>query len=846
MPQRLTCLLCVLSACFFSLYRASAQNDTLFWFVAPEVTSAHGDSPVLLRLATETAGAGVVIDQPANPAFTPVNVLLGPNGSQSVDLTASLASLENAPANTVLNKGLRIRSNAKISAYYEVNTTCNCNPEIFALKGRNALGTQFIVPFQTAWNSGAGYAPGAFSTIDIVATENNTSITITPTNAVVGHPAGVPYTIVLQQGETYSVQQTGNLVTGTLGGTLITSDKKIAVTIKDDSLSFQGCADLAGDQIVPVNIVGKEYIVVKGTLNVTDKVYIMPVQNNTTISVGGVSQGTFAQGQVFEHNLTTPSIYIQSSAPVYVLHYTGYGCEIGSALVPPITCTGSNSVCVVRSTIENFSITLFTKTANVSGFTLNGNAALIPAAAFSVVPGTGGLYSQALITFSTADVIVGASTVVRNSLGFFHMGIINGGASSGCRYGYFSDFGQQFYGTQIAQSITCNGVSDGELSLNIFGGIPPYTILWSTGDTTQTVSGLPAGNYQVVVTDAIGCADSQQVSLQEPPQLDFYWSVSNPVTCHNGSDGLLTAMPDGGVPPYTLQWSNGVTSPLNPNLSPGHYQVILTDSNHCDTLVLDTLLLNPPPLQTSLSIDDSVLCVGQQTQLTASSADPYTFGWAPAFNLSGTSGSQVTAFMDQDTTVQYMLISTDSKGCSDTLYFSLGADYFSGSPGPLLPEEGCLGEYGFSVPEQAGDSVRWDFGDGSTGTGPAVSHTYAAAGSYTVTAIISDINGCDTSYTQTIQVTGAEGIEQLALANIITPNGDGLNDHFELPSSIQYCGAFQLLVYNRWGEVVQRISDTAVLFDGHGSNGQLLSPGVYFYVLDIRGKQRNGSITIMH
>jgi len=846
MPLRLTCLLCLLPACFFSLYNVRAQNDTLFWFVAPEVTSAHGDSPVLLRLATETSGAGVVIDQPANPAFMPQNILLGPNGSQSVDLTPWLTSLENAPANTVLGKGLRIRSNARISAYYEVNTTCNCNPEIFALKGRNALGTQFIVPFQTAWNSGAGYTPGAYSTIDIVATENNTSITITPTNAVVGHPAGVPYTIVLQQGETYSVQQTGNLVTGTLGGTLITSDKKIAVTIKDDSLSFQGCADLAGDQIVPVNIVGREYIVVKGTLNVNDKVYIMPVQNNTQISIGGVLQGTFSQGQVHEYNLTTPSIYIQSSDPVYVLHYTGYGCEIGSALVPPIACTGSNSVCVVRSTTENFSITLFTKTANVSGFTLNGNAALIPAAAFSVVPGTGGQYSQALITYSTADVIVGASTVVRNSLGFFHMGIINGGASSGCRYGYFSDFGQQFYGTQIAQSITCNGEADGELSVNIFGGIPPYNILWSTGDTTQNVTGLPAGNYQVVVTDAIGCSDSQQVTLQEPALLDFYWGTGIPVTCHNGSDGSLSVIPDGGVAPYTIQWNNGSTSTQVQDLAPGHYQVTLTDSNHCDTLVLDTLLLDPPPLQTSLSIGDSVLCVGQQTQLTASSADPYTFSWAPAFNLSGTSGSQVTAYMDQDTTVQYILVSTDNKGCTDTIHFSLGASYFSGSPGPVTPQEGCLGEFSFSVPELSGDSVNWDFGDGSTGTGHTVSHTYAAPGPYTVTALVSDANGCDTSYIQTIQVTGTEGIEQLNLANIITPNGDGLNDHFALPSAIQNCGAFQLLVYNRWGQLVKQIEDTAVLFEGRGSNGELLSQGVYFYVLEIRGKQHKGTITVMY
>ena len=92
----------VLSLCFGSLW---GQVDDEFWFVAPEVTSSHGDSPVLLRFATFDNPAQVVVDMPANANYDTYNLNIPANSALSLDLTDSLSWYENQPFDEVLDKG---------------------------------------------------------------------------------------------------------------------------------------------------------------------------------------------------------------------------------------------------------------------------------------------------------------------------------------------------------------------------------------------------------------------------------------------------------------------------------------------------------------------------------------------------------------------------------------------------------------------------------------------------------------------------------------------------------------------------------------------------------------------
>jgi len=179
--------------------------------------------------------------------------------------------IESKPADQIINSGLLITSTSLITAYYEEASPSN--PEMFVLKGRNALGDYFFIPAQNIMSNWAFYnLPPVipYSSFDIVATEDNTVVTITPANNIVGHAAGVAFTVVLNKGQVYSAAAIGRNPEDHLMGTRVTSNKNIAITIKDDSIGgdgYAGCLDLAGDQIVPLSLVGTKYISMPGFLN---------------------------------------------------------------------------------------------------------------------------------------------------------------------------------------------------------------------------------------------------------------------------------------------------------------------------------------------------------------------------------------------------------------------------------------------------------------------------------------------------------------------------------------------------------------------------------------------------
>ena len=246
-----------------NLYFAEAQKDTEFWFVAPELSVGVGginyDRPVAFQFSTYDAPATITISQPANPGFTPQTISIGASASGFVQF-ADVDNFENKPPSTVLNYGFLITSTAPITAYYEIISGCFCNPEVFPLKGKNALGTEFYIPFQTYLENSATHTPLPHSAFDIVATEDNTIVTIIPTQDIVGHAANTQFSVTLQKGQTWSGEAAGQGPSEHPSGTKVTANKPIAITMKDDLVVgyiFGGfCRDLLGDQVVPVNRVG--------------------------------------------------------------------------------------------------------------------------------------------------------------------------------------------------------------------------------------------------------------------------------------------------------------------------------------------------------------------------------------------------------------------------------------------------------------------------------------------------------------------------------------------------------------------------------------------------------------
>jgi hypothetical protein len=321
-----------------------AQVDRTFWFAAPDNTAPHGDEPILMRFATFATPAVVTISMPTNVGFTPIVINMAANAVATQDLTAFLAQIETpfdaggvpAPQTTAI----LVESTANITAYYEVNRSNN--PDIFALKGVNGLGNDFYLPFQTAWTTQTGYTPAARTGFIVVAVEDNTVVTVTPTVALEGgRAAGVPYNITLNRGQTYCGSVADATAGGAPTGTRITSTRPITVTMFHDTIrtGTGGCHDLAGDQMVPTTNIGTQYSIQRGFLDENEQIVITATQNgtNVTITNSAVTNVVLNAGQSTTVLLpvTAPFTSVVSSLPVYVAHYAGFGCETGGCLIAP-------------------------------------------------------------------------------------------------------------------------------------------------------------------------------------------------------------------------------------------------------------------------------------------------------------------------------------------------------------------------------------------------------------------------------------------------------------------------------------------------------------------------------
>lgn len=441
---------------FFLHSHLFAQIDKEFWFAAPEIAQSHGDRPIMWRISTMEDTAQITLRMPAGLWFTPITQTIPPNSSFSINLTPWIDSIENKPANKVHFRGLYMTSTANVTCYYEIKHPNN--PGIFSLKGKNAMGKYFYIVSQNDYRNQVGQ-----ESFDIVATEDNTIVTITPSDTIVGHGAGIPFNITLQKGQTFTARAIYTTFNRTLSGSKITSDKPIAVSWQDDSI-FQGASyDVICDQIVPLNILGLEYIAIRGFANNNERIYVCGTQDSTILFIDGnpVAVDTIQTAELFKYSFPSGNntIKLNATKPVHVMHLSGNNNEFGGAILPHDSCTGSRQVGFYRSSSNMFSLMVLTKNGNQDSFYLDGDPTLLAATDFSVVNGTSNAWVYARKTFTMAQLDTSAHLLV-NTNGKFHLGILNNlGASS--EYGYFSDFSSLYLGADANFCLGDSLVLDG-------------------------------------------------------------------------------------------------------------------------------------------------------------------------------------------------------------------------------------------------------------------------------------------------------------------------------------------------------------------------------------------------
>ena len=429
--------------------QVEAQSDTAFWFGAPDlngnIASGPGaDRPIYLRISASTLPANISISQPANPSFAPITALIAANTSQVFDLTAFIAMIEHDQVNRVLKNGLLIKSSVPVSCYYDIVNGRSGN--IYALKGNNALGKKFTIPFQMTFANRTNAVEATTNKNDfvIVATEDNTTLQIKAKYDLVGYAAGSTHSITLNRGETYMCRANTNAPNQRPGGTLVTANKPISISVNEDLLVYPGgtCADSAGDQLIADELAGNEFIVVKGRFNDPnpDFFYVFATANNTAIKINGNNVANINAGEHYTWRILDESCYVETSGPSHVYHITGFGCEIGASVIPSIKCTGSSRVNVTRASgTEEFYANIIAPKEIINDFRINNDPAQLPASFFVPVIGNN-KWMQARLSLTLQFAGTNTNVTFENKSGKFHVGIIQGGATGTARYGFFSDF----------------------------------------------------------------------------------------------------------------------------------------------------------------------------------------------------------------------------------------------------------------------------------------------------------------------------------------------------------------------------------------------------------------------
>lgn len=282
------------------------------------------------------------------------------------------------------------------------------------------------------------------------------------------------------------------------------------------------------------------------------------------------------------------------------------------------------------------------------------------------------------------------------------------------------------------------GTNDGSINLSVTNDFPPYTFAWSNGATTEDLSAIGAGTYEVIVTNANGCSDSATYILNNISSLNITTSITS-VTCAGGSNGAINVSTSGGTPPYTYSWSNGSTLEDISSLTAGLYTITITDANGC-VYSQDITVSTLPSMNITLNNLTHEAC-----GTSNGSIDISVTGGSGSYGYSWSNG-MLTQDLASSTAGVYTIDVTDGFGCVSSQSYTVLNDVSNCSQYCYLDavvnsivDETCgnnAGSIDISVVDATQPyTVSWS--NGST----AEDLTGLAAGTYTIT--INDANQCE-------------------------------------------------------------------------------------------------------
>lgn len=653
----------------------------------------------------------------------------------------------------------------------------------------DALGTDHIV-----------LTYSGFGTVEfgVVGTVNGTSVTITPTITAGGHPAGVPYNITLNRGQTYELR--GSSAPADFTGTIITADQPIGV------FGGNACANIPPgavycDHIVemlpPTTTWGTKFgtVPLRSRLN-GDTWRFLASENSTVVMINGIAQAPINRGQYLERLLTAQSV-VESNKPILVAQYSngsGFSGNPGDPsmmLIPPLEqFLAKYTVTTVSGFTAHF-INIIAP-SSIAGRSLTLDGAVVPVSAFTPIGSTG---------FSGAQLSVGEGT--HNLAGSSPFGVFMYGFSSDNSYSYP---GGQLYsevasvdtiiltsqsGTAPVNTEQCfsalvkdalnNPLTSVRVDFVIKGvnSATSFDFTDSNGVAQFCFTGLAAGNDTITasvgsksgITYFTWTADSCNLTLK---------STKTDVKCFGAKSGAIDLTVSGGTAPYTYLWSNGATSEDLANIPAGTYFVTVKDAQGCENK--DSVKVTEPIELTAYPhLEKPVSCYKGSDAVVVI----YAEGGTPPYKYTIGKETNLTGIFTGLSAGHYTGSVTDANGCT------INGSGDIEEPKPIEAHVKATGVnligYGssyilFLVNDHQfvklsayahGGSGEFTYDWGTAGKTQTVVVSPKKTTAYTV--IIKDTNGCTKTCTTTIYVIDlrccGSDLSEIPLISEISPNG---------------------------------------------------------------------------
>ena len=208
---------------------------------------------------------------------------------------------------------------------------------------------------------------------------------------------------------------------------------------------------------------------------------------------------------------------------------------------------------------------------------------------------------------------------------------------------------------------TCLGENSGSVSIGIFGGDPPYDVIWNNGMTAANLDYLEGGDYQCTITDQSGCQIiSPMYTIDEPTEsIEFEVTTVTDSPCQDFDLGAIDINVAGGTEPYAYHWSNGETSQDVNGLPSGNYIVTITDGNDC-VFISDLIFVDEPDELVVIGTSTPDLNAsnnGTATVEIAGGTEPYSYNW------DSNTGNQSMATATDLSAGSYHVTVFDVNGC---------------------------------------------------------------------------------------------------------------------------------------------------------------------------------------